>query len=95
MVMGLFYVHPPRPPQIKRARCPKTDLVSRENLLEISTLRITLRGGVRVLSGRAVVCVCMKPRRRGECSGTFHWPVGRDSVTGQDAFEYAGPIRDE
>ncbi len=54
-----------------------------------------LRGGVRVQSGRAAVCPCMWPPRRGECSGASHWPVGCDSVTGQGAFEYAGTMRDE
>ncbi len=48
-----------------------------------------LRVGVRVQSRRAVVCPCMWPPRRGECSGASHWPVGCDSVTGQGAFEYA------
>ncbi len=54
-----------------------------------------LRGGVRVQSGRAAVCPCMRPPRRGECSGASHWPVGCDSVTGQGEFEYAGTMRDE
>ncbi len=51
--------------------------------------------GVRVQSGRAAVCLRMKPRRRGECSGASHWLVGCDSMTGQDVFEYAGIMRDE
>ncbi len=37
----------------------------------------------------------MRPHRRDECSGAFHWPVGCDSVTGQGAFEYAGTMQDE
>ncbi len=58
---------------------------------EVTSLRMILRGGVHVQSGRAVVCPCMWPPRRGECSGASHWPVGCDSVTGQGAFEYAVP----
>ncbi len=54
-----------------------------------------LRDGVRVQSGRAAVCLCMWPPRRDECSGTSHWPVGCDSVTGQGTFEYAGTMRDK
>ncbi len=54
-----------------------------------------LRGGVRVQSGRAVVCPCMRPPRRGECSDASHWLAGCDSVTGQDAFEYAGTMGNE
>ncbi len=40
------------------------------------------------------MCPCMRPPRRGECSGASHWPVGCDSVTDQGAFEYAGAMRD-
>ncbi len=62
---------------------------------KVTTLRMTLRGGVRVQSGHAAVCLCMRPPRRDECSGAPHWPVGCDSVTDQGAFEYAGTMRDE
>ncbi len=48
-----------------------------------------------VFSRGARLCVCMWPPRRDECSGSSHWPVGCDSVTGQGAFEYAGTMRDE
>ncbi len=54
-----------------------------------------LRGGGRVQSERAAVCLGMWPPTRGECSGASHWPVGCDSVTGQGAFEYAGNMQDE
>ncbi len=47
-----------------------------------------LRGGACIQSGRAAVCVCMRPPRRGECSGAPHWLVGCDSLTGQGQFEY-------
>ncbi len=62
---------------------------------KVKSLRLLLRGSVRVPSRSATVCPCMKPPRRGECSGAPHYPVGCDSVTGQPAFEYAGTIRDE
>ncbi len=62
---------------------------------KVTSLRMMLRGGVRVQSGRAVVCLCMWPPRRDECSGASHWPVECDSVAGQGAFEYAGTMRDE
>ncbi len=48
--------------------------------------RMTLRGGVRVQSGRAAVCLCMRPPMRDECSGESHSPVGCDGVAGQGAF---------
>ncbi len=95
-VMGLFYVHPPaisRSRQIKRARWPKMDLVSRENVLESYKLaNDAARCCACSVGTRSCVCVCM---RRDECSGTPHWPVGCDSVTGQGAFEYAGAMQDE
>ncbi len=62
---------------------------------KVTTLRMMLRGGVRVQSGRVAVCLCMRPPRRDECSGAPHLPVGCDSLTGQGAFEYAGTMRDE
>ncbi len=58
---------------------------------KVATLRMVLRGGVRVQSGRTAVSFCMRPPRRGECSGASHWPVRCDSVTGQGVFEYAVP----
>ncbi len=82
-------------PVIQRARWPKTDLVSRENVLKSTALRMILRGGVRVQSGRAAVYLCMWPPGRDECSGASHWSMGCDSVTGQGAFEYAGAMQDE
>ncbi len=54
-----------------------------------------LRGGVCVQPGRAAVPVCTWPPRPDECPVAPNWPVGRDSLTGQDAFEYAGTTRDE
>ncbi len=48
-----------------------------------------------MFSRDARLCAAMWPRRRGECSGASHWPVGCDSVTGQGAFEYAGTMQDE
>ncbi len=60
-----------------------------------TTLRMTLRSGMRVRSGRASVCLSMRPHRRDEYSGAPHWPVGCVSLTGQGAFEHAGTMRDE
>ncbi len=54
-----------------------------------------VRGGVRVQSRRAAVCVFMKSPRRDECSGAPHWPVGCDSLSGQGTFGYAGSMQDE
>ncbi len=62
---------------------------------KVTALRMMLRGGVRVQSGRAAVSSWMRPPRRGECSGASHWPVECDSVTGQGVFEYAGTMQDE
>ncbi len=62
---------------------------------KVTTLRMVLRGGVRVQSRRTAVCDCMRPPRRDECSGEPHWPVGCDNLTGQSAFENAGTMRDE
>ncbi len=62
---------------------------------KVTSLRMQLRGGVRVPSGLAALCLCMRPPRRDECPRTSHWPAGCDSVTSQDAFEYAGTKRDE
>ncbi len=59
---------------------------------EVTTLRMMLRGGVHVQSGRAAVYLCMRPPRRDECSGAPHWPAGCDSLTGQGAFQYAGTM---
>ncbi len=83
-----------RSPQIKRARWPETDLVSRENVLEGYNLA-NAAALWRVCSVEARGCVGMRPPRRDECSGASHWPVGCDSVTGQGAFEHAGTMRDE
>ncbi len=63
--------------------------------LKVITLRMMIRGGMRIQSGHAAVCACMKPPRRDECSGTPHWPVECDSLIGQGAFEFAGTMRDE
>ncbi len=62
---------------------------------KVKTLRMMLRGGVRVQSGRVAVCLCMRPPSREEYSGAPHWSVGCDSLTGQSAFEYAGTMRNE
>ncbi len=64
---------------------------------KVITLQMMLRGGVLVKSGHGTVCVfvCMRPPRRGECSGAPHWPVGRDSLTGQAAFAFAGTMQNE
>ncbi len=56
---------------------------------KVTSLKTMLRGGVRVQSGRAAVCL------PAAASGASHWPVGCDSVTGLGAFEYAGTMRDE
>ncbi len=60
--------------------------------LKVTTLRMMLCGGVHVQSGRAIVCVCMRPPRRDECSGAPNWSVECDSLTGQGAFECAGTM---
>ncbi len=44
-----------------------------------TTLRMILSGGVFAW----------------QILGSPHWPVGRDGLTGQDAFAYAGTINDE
>ncbi len=75
-----------RSPQIKRARWPKMDEVSRESLLESYNL---VNDAAWWRAGRAAVSFCMRPPRRGECSGASHWPVECDSATGQGVFEYA------
>ncbi len=62
---------------------------------KVTTLRTMLRGGVRVQSGCAAVCVCMSLSRRDECSGAPQWPVGCGILTGQGASEYAGAMQDE
>ncbi len=62
---------------------------------KVTTLRMMLRGGVRVQLGRAAVCVCMSLSRREECLCVPQWPVGCGSLTGQGAFDYAGTMQDE
>ncbi len=39
--------------------------------------------------------VCMRPHRRGECSGASYWPVGCVSVNYLGVFEYVGTMLDE
>ncbi len=80
-----------RSPQIKRARWPKTDLVSRENVLESYKLAND-DAYWRACSVEARGSVSLHVLRRDECSGASHWPMGCDSVTGQGAFEYAGTM---
>ncbi len=75
------------------ARWPKTDLVGWEMYKKVTTSRMMLRSVVRSQSGRVVVCVCMRPPKRDECSGAPHWPMGCDSLTGQGLFEYVGTMR--
>ncbi len=85
-----------RSPKIKSVRWPNTDLVSREHILECYKLAndvVWWRACSVGTSG--CVCVCMRPPYRGECSGTPHWPMGRDSPTGHCAFAYTGTMKDE
>ncbi len=63
--------------------------MSRENVLESYNL---VNGAVWWRACAAAVCDCMRPPSRDECSGTPHWPVGCDNLTGQNAFEYAGTV---
>ncbi len=71
-----------RSPQIKRARWPKTDLVSRENVLESYNLANDAAWWRACSVGTVCGCVC-PPRLR------------YDSLTGQGASEYAGTMQDE
>ncbi len=66
-----------RSPKIKSVRCPDTDLVSRENILESSNLANDAAWW-RACSVRTCDFVCV----HDECSDTPYWPVGYDRPTG-------------
>ncbi len=79
------------PPKIKTARRPKADLVSRENVLEGYNLANDAAWWRACSVGtRGCAYVCMMNAQASRLV-----QVGRDGLTGQGVFEYAGTMRDE